>query len=177
MITNNGYFNWLIGQVTAIPRPNMGKLYASLYFHEFIWILDRDRNRASDGVELRDQYMDSRNIQAFSLPELQQPCSVLEMMVALAQRCDFQTMTNYDDNKAWYWFDEMLKSLGLYDMDDQNFDEGFVDYVLNRWMMREHDTDGNGGLFYIPGFDMDMRKMEIWYQMCNFITSSMDLSI
>lgn len=160
-----------------MPRPYLSKLFTSLYLHNFRWVIPRDENRAADGIELRHQYMSTRNIQAFTITELQQPCSVLEMMVALAKRCDFQTMTNFDDDQSWIWFDGMLMSLGLLDMDNSVFDENIVNDILERWMSRKHSPDGQGGLFYIPGFTEDMRKMEIWYQMCSFVNNELDLSI
>ena len=37
--------------------------------------------------------------------------------------------------------------------------------AIKAFLDREYAPDGRGGLFYIPGIDIDMRQVEIWRQM------------
>jgi hypothetical protein len=40
-----------------------------------------------------------------------------------------------------------------------------VDYVLDRFLDRDYEPDGRGGLFRVKHTDEDLRFVEIWYQM------------
>ena len=162
------YFAWLVSRVEPINRPDMTKLYEALFYREFQWILERDGNRAEDGVTMRKQFTNETGY-ILSDEEYHKPCSVLEMMVALAERCDNATMTDFDDREPWVWFDEMLKSLGLENMTDNVFNPEKVDDILTRFLERKYTQTGKGGLFYIPHAEHDMRKIEIWYQMNMYI--------
>lgn len=174
MTTNNKYFAWLLKQVNADKDSTNLELYKFLYYRDFEWVMEQDANRAKDGEELRFRYMESCGIQPFELPELQTPCSVLEMLVALAKRCDFQTSTSYESDYSSVWFKRMIKNLGL---NRPYFDSQRTDEILTNWMNRAYSKDGKGNIFYIPNYDGDMRTMEIWYQMCSYIAIYMDLSI
>ena len=63
----------------------------------------------------------------------------------------------------------MLDSLGLTDMDDCNFDRDKVDFVINRFNALEYANDGMGGLFYLPGTNLIMPSIDIWYQMMAYL--------
>ena len=121
---------------------------------------------ADDGVDLRIRYEMitdehvSRN----------KPCSILEMMIALAIRCEETIMDNpsYGDRTAqWFW--GMIRTLGLYSMTDDRFDTEYVDKVVERFLSREYAPNGEGGLFKIPNCKYDLRRIEIWYQLCWYL--------
>ena len=44
-------------------------------------------------------------------------------------------------------------------------DEKRARAILERFLRREYEPDGRGGLFTIKSGRHDMRKIEIWYQM------------
>lgn len=93
------------------------------------------------------------------------PCSVLEMMIALSIRCEEHIMDDPDiGNRTGQWFWSMLVSLGIGAMDDRKFDRYFVDRTLERFLDREYERNGEGGLFTVNN-GRDMRRTEIWYQM------------
>lgn len=129
---------------------------------DFRWSVRGDKNRASDGLDLRADYYDVSGDYA----DKDGPCSILEMMIALAKRCENELM--YDPEKGdrtelWFWI--MIDNLGLENMDDYAYDEEYCDFVLNRFLDREYESDGYNGPFFIHGFDKDMRKLELWYQL------------
>ena len=172
----NDYFNWLSELVCKkrfAKDISYRKLLARLHDTEFIFSIPRDGNRAADGEELRyrfaltNGYEDSyRKI----LKYLAGPCSVLEMMVALAIRCEETVMDDPgvgDRTDQWFW--GMVTSLGLGSMVDSRFDKQFVDDTINRFLDREYKPDGRGGLFTIKHCDRDLRTVEIWYQLCWYL--------
>lgn len=125
-----------------------------------------DENRASDGLDLRYRFVD---LMGFDIPVEEiydKPCSVLEMLVALSLRCEETIMddTRYG-NRTGQWFWGMIKNLGLGDMIDSRFDRRECDYILKRFLNRDYDSDGRGGLFTIKDPRRDLRTVEIWYQL------------
>lgn len=172
----NRYFDWLYDYVCK-GRAHNGvsyrKLFTFLFDVEFTYIIDRDVNRAKDGVDLRykfaSKHYDEREIK-YVIDILDGPCSVLEMMIALANRCEESIMTDTrygDRTKQWFW--SMLKNMGLSMMTDDRFDKKYCEDVISRFLNREYSYDGKGGLFYIPECTDDLRKLEIWTQLCWYL--------
>lgn len=171
----DNYFNWLTGLVGG--RGNVAyfkKLLWRLHETEFRWKLAMDENRASDGIALRWRYvceMHAENRYDEITKALDGDCSVLEMMVALALRCE-ETMDDIAvGNRTSQWFWEMVKSLGLGAMTDNRFDSDCVNDILETFLDREYEPDGRGGLFTIRRCREDLRKVDIWTQLWWFFES------
>jgi hypothetical protein len=93
-------------------------------------------------------------------------------MVALAMRIDETIMddpTYGDRTSQWFW--NMVTSLGLNQMVDEQYDDEYATMVLDRFMDHKYDQDGRGGLFTIENCDRNIRTAEIWYQLCWYIDS------
>lgn len=166
------YFEWLRNLVcdcTFAETISYDKLLAYLHDVEFTFIILKDGNRAEDGVDLRYRFADERCPELYydEVDELLSgPCSVLEMMIALALRCEETIMddTEYGDRTGqWFW--NMIVNLGLGDMMDSRFDFYHVEDVIAKFVNREYEPDGRGGLFRVRHCDYDMRDIEIWIQM------------
>lgn len=159
------YFNWLrrfICDRRYLGRKSYRKLSRLLFDTEFFYKIDLDENRLKDGLELRERFA---NECGFQYPVIEQPCSVLEMMAALAIRCEEHIMDNPDiGNRTGKWFFDMLKNLGLDGMTDENFDSQYAKGVLNRFLNRKYKRNGEGSLFPVRHGRVDMRSVEIWYQ-------------
>lgn len=177
----NDYFNWLQRLVVDgpgyFPRKSYKRLFRHLFETQFIFLLDMDENRAGDGINLRYSYGREYDIPQPAIASLldDRPCSVLEMMIALATRCENQVMSNPDiGNRAGLWFWNMLKSLGLHNMSDDRYDASEVNYILDRFLMRKYDDDGQGGLYTIKNVVRSMREIEIWYQMMQYLNEAIE---
>lgn len=165
------YFQWLSDRVCG-GRYAKGISYEELlrYLHEteFRYTIPKDKNRAKDGIDLRyrfslNQPEKDRDIIA---DHLDGPCSVLEMMVALAIRCEETIMDNPsigDRTGQWFW--GMVTNLGLGSMVDERFDIGLAWDILERFMDREYEPNGKGGLFTVRHCTHDLRDVEIWVQL------------
>lgn len=164
---NERYFEWMLDLVCGdrhFRDPSYQKLLKRLHEIEFVYLLDMDANRADDGTDLRDRFAYETGIDIQDMDGY--PCSVLEMMVALAHRCEEQIMGDPDmGDRTGKWFFEMIENLGLIDMDDDHYDDYIVDRTIMKFMRREYDRDGAGGLFPDCRYDCDMRQIDIWYQM------------
>jgi hypothetical protein len=165
------YFEWMYHLVCDGPCANGRSWRKLLHFlneTEFISRLKRDSNRASDGVDLRYRFVYENSYDTHAAGEYlgEQPSSVLEVMVALALRCEEQIMTDPgegDRTDKWFW--DMIDSLGLSSLHDGRFNRNIAESVITRFLNREYDPDGRGGLFTIEGCHDDLRNVEIWYQM------------
>lgn len=168
MTIRDEYFDWmydLVGGVDYSPRVSYRKLLTYLHDVEFVYLIDMDSNRAEDGVSLRRRFSSYNS-------GLSGPCSILEMMVALAIRCEENIMddpTMGDRTGQWFW--GMIMSLGLNGMTDDHFDERYVKHVIDRFLNREYDPDGRGGLFIVRNSTIDFRKIEIWNQLSWYLNS------
>lgn len=163
------YFKWLVDKVlcgTFVRTLSFGKLLSRLHDIPFRYSIQRDENRAKDGVDLRYRFVWENGYPKDAEYELDGPCSVLEMMVALAIRCEETIMDDPSiGNRTSQWFRTMVVSLGLGSMTDDRFDEEYVDIVINRFLDRQYEPDGCGGLFTLRHCDCDLRDVEIAYQL------------
>lgn len=170
------YFDWLVSKVfTEREASNFSQVLSVLNDTIFTCDLPMDLNRAEDGKRLRDIYLDeldTRDSYIIDIMVDEHPCSILEMMVALAIRCEDDIMRDYDEgDRTGLWFWIMFENLGLSEYEDDNFDESRVNWILARFLKRTYEKDGKGSLFYIPNTRCDMREIEIWYQMSEYINT------
>lgn len=175
-IVGQDYFNWLceLVHIDQIER-TYWLLAKDLHRKAFIALIDRDENRASDGLELREEY--SREINYDGYLDMDRECSVFEMLVALARRMDFETSDPNDPydtrDSTSYWFWEMIENLGLIEFDDNSYVElegqTYVDWILDGFIHRQYGADGRGGIFPLREVCEDQRDVEIWYQMSAYL--------
>lgn len=168
------YFNWLYNKVCIVS--SYQKLFSYLYDTTFVYTLIMDENRFADGINLRYRFADelgySREQIALYLND--KPCSILEMMIALSIRCEEQItgdMEEGDRPDRWFWL--MINNLGLTNMTDDYFDLNYVDHRIDIFEQRKYDYDGrNGALFVVNNPRNDMRRTDIWYQLCWYLNEN-----
>ena len=169
------YFKWLSDVVCGDRYSKLisyRKLLALLHDIDFRYSIPRDQNRAEDGENLRyrfacREYGDNEEL---IIDILDRPCTVLEMMVALAIRCEEAIMDDPrigDRTGQWFW--GMIVNLGLGAMTDERFDRFKVEEAVNRFLDRDYEPDGRGGLFRCRHGYGDMRTVEIWHQLCWYL--------
>jgi hypothetical protein len=177
---NEEYFLWLchlIDEDRYSDRASFKRLLTYLHDTEFTYLIANDANRAEDGIELRYRFAIQERPNESSdriLDILDKPCSIFEMMVALALRCEEIIMDDPlmgDRTGQWFW--SMITNLGLGGMRDHMYDTRLVQSVINRFLEREYEPNGKGGLFYVRDAEEDLRDAEIWHQLCWYLDSIM----
>lgn len=160
------YLDWINKTIEAPLEYDNLLLY--LYNKPFEYTYEMDANRASDGRDLRYRfgYFNDVTDSDIDLYLNKGSSSVLEMMVALAIRCENDIMHDPEiGDRTPFWFWGMIFNLGLNVITNEFFNPVKVDDILERLKNREYDKNGKGGLFTVNDTTKDMRTAEIWYQM------------
>jgi hypothetical protein len=158
------YFNWLCDLVLESNEIGYNDLLVILHRTEFVWIIPKDRNRADEGVELREYFLRDHPA-LMNCPWEWQGCSVLEMLIGLAKRAEFQTDIPL---KVWFW--EFITNLRLEEFRrGANSHASIIDDILYAFIWRQYEPSGYGGIFPISRTNKDQRKQELWYQFCEYV--------
>lgn len=169
----NDYFEWLLDIVKANDGHYEDTYYLllkKLHKMPFYDVLPNDDNRTHDGYALRLRYADENilNNREYDI-FMEDGCSVLEMMIALAERIDGIMYDLDGRNNVAQWFWEMIENLGLDCMTDYQYcdygSDAYLEQVVLTFLDRRYKRDGRGGLFPLESPASDQRKVEIWYQM------------
>lgn len=165
------YYIWLTDFVGGWHNnKSYWELLYLLHHYEFHWYIDNDANRAEDGKDLRDLYVSETGYHPMTPVIFRtRPCTMLEMMVALAKRCDDDIAYDAkagDRTALWFW--TMIFNMGLGACTDEHFDRVYAAKRIEKCLKRQYKWDGSdGGMFVVKDSPRDLRKTEIWYQ-CNF---------
>jgi hypothetical protein len=163
------YFNWLYSKVARVDNPTPSLTYYTLLrdFHsyEFVWNVIGDDNRAEDGLDVRREFLAQVSHEDSDVPWMHPGCSVLEMLIALSRKCAFQTEIDY---REWFWI--FLDNLGVGQLSDahKHISRNTAE-ALDRLVWRTYEPNGLGGLFPLRHPAHDQRKVEIWYQFCEYL--------
>jgi len=162
-----GYFRWLIRTYLLDTEGNpdgYGCLVEQMFRKEYYYIVNNDENRAEDGLYLRNGY------DAGPVPE--GPCSFLEFLIALSIR--LQEMLEdgeFIGVDEYFW--ELAKRLRLTEYTDDMYAEEstpfVVDAIMTDLMDRNYDRCGSTGLFPLRRGCRDQRKVEVWYQLNEYL--------
>lgn len=172
------YFTWLYGMIGTVstknPASNHWKLARQLYSTEFEFFIPNDDNRAEDGRQLRDEFLDLSPFEEWEEAEdwLLLPCSFLEMLIALARKVAFETYACDGEDETGEWFWKILDNLKLSQWTDRkyNFKVGVsVALALEAVNRRTYNYNGVGGLFPLRLAREDQREVEIWYQLAAYL--------
>lgn len=172
------YYDWLYKIVCGEWEPrnlSFHRLLMYLFNRDYIPACEMDVCRATDGINLRYRFASENNIPYGKIDAIFQgvPCSMLEMMVALAIRIEEHIMEDRSMGKRigqWFW--NMVVSLGLAAMDDTRFSKERAEPILARFMDRGYQPNGAGGLFTLTRPTIDMRTIDIWYQLMAYLNEN-----
>lgn len=190
------YFDYiyeLSGMGVNDKKEDLSKREFGRYLYElpFTFVNAKDDSRAADGTALRysfamtfrDAYFSEIDFDEFKATvkeALGGPCSILEMMVALA--CKLEGITADPDypDRTCMWFNKMICSLGLtgyqhkYIVEHPEWKET-VKNIIEKANKNEYEPSGKGGYFHIVSdgtFEVeDMRTISIWDQAMKYLNT------
>lgn len=173
------YFDFLCG---IVCDPQESKTYSgllsSLHRHQFYSLVPNDDNRGEDGKRLRTIFEDEEGHNGLSLC-LDDECSVLEMLIGLSFRMENELEDGPEEKTASECFWLLLDNLEISDLDDESYGKYTlvseeIDEKILCFLERRYDRTGKGGLFPLNFASRDQRKVEIWYQMSEFLLENFD---
>lgn len=174
------YFEWMYrlvcdGRFSA--RSSYRELLMTLFDtrYDYEHQHPNDERRAMDGIDLRYQFASEEHLDyRLIATELDIcDCSVLEMLIALAKRCEDIAADDYYGDRTGQWFWNMLYTLGIANYDDLRIVGRSEDIrrKLHTFFENEYLPNGEGGLFRVDRCNEDLRGMEIWKQMCLYLNT------
>ena len=167
------YYEWLCKLVESKPRKgNYCMLLDRLYAKNFLWSVPNDDNRAFEGKNLREHFCEENDID-YEFDTFPIGVSMLELLIALAYRCEEITVDSTCDRPMYDWFWKLISNAGLHRFTDETWPNSNVDYlideILNKIIDRTYNRNGEGGLFPLKKNNKDQRKVELWYQMNTYL--------
>jgi hypothetical protein len=172
------YFDWLYQKIEERESSGLEDFISDLHSCAFVCLIPNDDNRAEDGLQLRNRFADELN---FDLADdvLSGPCTVLEMLIALANRMDFILFDHNKGNRTTMWFWLFIDNLKLkkYNSNDEDAirKKQLNKIIIKKFVRRDYHQTGKGGLFPINSPASDQRNVEIWYQMMDYISENYDI--
>lgn len=164
------YLDWLamIAFPDGAQRSQYSRVLNKMLQRDFTVTLEGDRNRCTDGLYLRSVFEEDTGMGCDKSGD----CSVLEVLVALAIRCENQLMWDPDEgDRTSLWFWEMFYNLGLDSLSDDYYDEGEFRSIMRHFCDRNYSCDGFGGPFCVTNFEGDMTKIDLWSQLGYYLES------
>lgn len=165
----NSYYIWLVDKVRdkCHAPEEYSKVLTALFETRFLWRSDLDSNRAVDGLKLRKEYGELMEKEGHLL-YLRGKCSMLEMMIALAIRCESEIMGSpYEPDNSPTWFWTMVEGLGLNLMTNNKYDDSKMTIILSRYL----NGDERVRLFKTSTYDP---TRSIWNQLNDYLMENFD---
>lgn len=160
----NLYFDWLCAKLNNYSTSDYLELFRILHSHLFIDMRSLDENRIEDAKELREYFLGETGTD----PEddwLHQECSIFEVLIAFSERAAFQIDMSIQE---WFW--QFITNLKLDDYRRVDAsDKPTIYAILDRFVMRAYEPNGDGGLFPLRRPQRNQREVEIWYQFCDYV--------
>lgn len=163
------YYNWLTQKIDIPNGKEYFGVFEQMHNLEFVWTVPNDDNRVQDGLDLRVEFLEKAG------GELNLGgATCLEVLVALSHRVAFIASGN-GHPRQWAW--ALLKNLGLHKFSDPLNPEKAerVTTALNNLIWRSYRADGYGGFFPLQNPSTDQTKVEIWYQLNEYVSEMSDL--
>jgi len=153
------YLRWLKQQVAVENNhKDYHDVLERMFQTEFVWLpqIWSDEDRVQDGLYLRYEFG----------VKFEEPCSVLEAMVALSRRLEFIVGGTAP---GWAW--QFMINLRLDHFHDPVSPRRMnqVADILEDLVYRNYAKDGTSGFFPLKDPDRDQTKLEIWYQMAAYV--------
>lgn len=145
------YFRWLVAQIDNGDAAHYGHLLNDLFDIEYTWNNEMDRNRAADGLYLRNEFKPGYRREI--------GCSILEMLVALSVRFEHDVMGEPGDEDAARWFWLILRQLDLDIYTDENYDFVAVDALIRMFL------NGEKPIFEPKISGQKLANSDLWYQL------------
>lgn len=165
-------------QIEAAGPSGYLELCKLLHATSFIPIIEMDENRSYECIELRADFI-ARNLDLYDsegegLDILDQNGTMLELLVVLSEKIQYELEGSEYDASTRKFFIEMLENAGL-NMTNDIFDESTAVSRLELINTRLFNWDGEYSFFPLRNPHSDQRYQELIVQMNNYIEDNYDI--
>ena len=163
-VKDQEYIRWICDQLGLRVTKWRGMI-STLNKIPYRWSIDTDENRAVEGINLRNDYFKERGFNRVDTDS--RDCTVLEMLVSLANRLNFDYVGYPGDEKNGRIFIDFCKNLGIVSAEsneNQCYSGDFEDISENidRWLDGNFEENGEGSPFYTPSEDINLSNLSVW---------------
>lgn len=169
------YFLWLCNKVDCRDRIEYEDVLLLLYSTDFYSLVPYDDNRAFDGLHLRVEYYEETQTH-IPRHDIRNhiPCNLLELILGVAIRMSYvifdPAVEDEEDIIHYFWL--LISNLRL-----EPGKHMTNSIIIERFLERQYKPNGEGGLFPLKYPKRNMKNIEIWYQMMEYITELQLISI
>lgn len=163
-VQESDYYIWL-RDLVCDGITSYNQLIRQLDSTEYTWMFTMDANRAASGLNLRGRYSEEVSMDEDDVRT--GPCSVLEMLIGVADNMDSQLCCGIE---ACFW--KLIENLGLIEFTDKCYDSECVENILETWLNHDYSPDGVGSIFPLQNYPGDCRNIDIWTQMNAWINEN-----
>ena len=135
----------------------------------FTVVMEMDGNRAEDAAYNRKNWLQSEDLYEYLYEFDDEKVSVLEVLVSIAERLEFQVGNPMDNRRISDQFWEILRNLDIEKYTADNYKPLNIKEKVRNWMLRKYKKDGSGSIFPVKNCEKDMRSLQIWDQMSMYI--------
>ena len=163
------YLRWLEPQLRdehGNPDKSYWDLLNVMFEKEFGVIIPMDENRMVDGLDLRVEFARENQVPKRIMNRFLWPCSFLEVHIALSRHMAFLAG---GAAPGWAW--HLLTNLELDRLSDPLTRSKYkkAQEIMDTAIWRTYSPDGTGGFFPLAWPEDDMTKIELWYQMNEYV--------
>lgn len=177
----DGYFEWLLNRA-GVGSGEYSYTYLCNILHDFTFYpqIEMDENRWEDGLRYREEYSTETGMDAKALNDILGGCTVLELILSLAEKMHYETLDSIHEAGTEVWFEELISNLGLDMYTNRELMENEnayfeVEKILHRFLSRRYSRNGEGGLFPLRHPVCDQRHVELAIQMNDYIAENYDV--
>ena len=183
------YFQWLLNRA-GVSDGDSGYVYLCSIMHEIEFYARHgmDENWCQNGIRYRWDYADEKegvgtqasDLTAGYLDDCLGGCTVLELVLSLAENIAYETQDSLYSAGVGKWFEELISNLGLDLYTNRELMENEHAYfeaegIIQRFVYRQYAWNGEGGLFPLRAPMEDQRFVELSIQMNNYIAENYDV--
>lgn len=155
---SNTYITWLYDYMHVCDHPGCAYILDILLSVPYRYSLILDRNTEFYALDLRRQFSEASGENAVFD---EAGCTLLEALIAIAQRIQWNVFWDPDEDRAYQWFWVMIDNLGL----EQAHDPDQIIAICNRLLDRTYSPDGQGALCgFLPDCHTDIREVPFYAQ-------------
>ena len=144
----------------------------------FMTLVKMDENRREEAIELR--FEASGDIQGIIDGPFHYTCSVLELLVILVRRMNYEMLDSQYESGIGRWTSEIFANACIDGFTNARFEadenaENELKEIISDIVYRRYGFDGEGGFFPLKHPVHDQRHLELLTQMNDYLAENYDI--